>query len=88
MERGAMPLFFLLYLLFIVGFMALFAVIWWRIFANAGYSGAMGLLMLIPVVNLAMLLILAFGEWPVHRKIRAMSHALRKLKKQLRQSAS
>jgi len=49
--------------------MVLAAVIWWKIFAKAGYSGALGLLMLVPVANLVMLLVLAFGTWPVHREL-------------------
>ncbi len=35
-------------------------VIWWRIFSKAGYSGALSLLMFVPIANLVMLLILAF----------------------------
>ena len=44
-------------------------VIWWRIFAKAGYSGAMGLLMFIPLANLIVLLILAFGKWPIEEEV-------------------
>ena len=44
-------------------------VIWWRIFAKAGYSGAMGLLMFIPIANIIVLLILAFGKWPIEEEI-------------------
>ncbi len=67
-------------LLFILGFslvMIIVAVIiWWKIFAKAGYSGAMGLLMFIPLVNLIMLLILAFGEWPIHRELQQLRQQL------------
>lgn len=44
-------------------------VIWWRIFSKAGYSGALGLLMLVPIANLVMILILAFGEWPIQAEL-------------------
>ena len=45
-----------------------FCWLFWRIFTRAGYSGAMGLLCLIPSVGpLICLLILAFGEWPIYR---------------------
>jgi len=47
-------------------------VIWWSIFSKAGYSGALGLLMLIPIANLIVLLILAFGEWPIQRELREL----------------
>jgi len=41
----------------------------WKIFAKAGYRGALGLLMLVPFVNLIMLCVLAFGEWPIQREL-------------------
>jgi hypothetical protein len=40
-----------------------------RIFAKAGYSWALGLLMLVPIANFIMPFILAFGEWPIHRRV-------------------
>jgi len=49
--------------------MLLGIIIWWKIFSKAGYSGALGLLMLLPLVNLIMLLVLAFGQWPIHREL-------------------
>lgn len=47
-------------------------VIWWRIFSKAGYSGALGLLMLVPIANLVMILILAFGEWPIQAELKQL----------------
>jgi hypothetical protein len=44
-------------------------IIYWRIFAKAGYSGALGLLMFVPIANIVMLCILAFGEWPIYREL-------------------
>ncbi len=44
-------------------------VIWWRIFAKAGYSGALGLLMFVPVANLIVLLVLAFARWPIQKEV-------------------
>lgn len=49
--------------------LALNILIWCLIFKKAGYGAAFGLLMLIPLVNLVMLLILAFGKWPVLREL-------------------
>ncbi len=45
------------------------AVVYWRIFSKAGYSGAMGLLMFIPIANIVVLCILAFGEWPIYKEL-------------------
>jgi len=44
-------------------------VIWpfWKIFTKAGFSGALSLLMLIPIVNVVMIFYLAFSEWPAVR---------------------
>jgi len=48
---------------------ALHIFIFWRIFSRAGHPGAMALLMLVPLVNLGMLIYLAFGDWPVLREL-------------------
>jgi hypothetical protein len=38
---------------------------WWAIFRKAGYSGWLGLLMLVPLVNLGLFLWFAFfAKWP------------------------
>lgn len=41
------------------------AIAFYRMFQKAGMAGALGLLMLVPVVNLGVALYLAFAEWPV-----------------------
>src|SRR6266436_3276163 len=49
----------------------IFAVIvYWRIFAKAGYSGALGLLMFVPIANIVVLCVLAFGEWPIYKELK------------------
>lgn len=56
-------------ILFYLIFAALYAWLFARIFSKAGYSWALGLLMLVPIVNFIVPLIfafvLAFGDWPV-----------------------
>ena len=47
-------------------------VIWCKIFSKAGYSWALGLLMLVPIANLVMMLVLAFSDWPIHREMRLL----------------
>jgi hypothetical protein len=44
----------------------------WKIYTKAGYPGAMGFLMLVPLVNVIMLFVLAFSEWPVLRELQAL----------------
>lgn len=60
------------YCAFIIGVVALAIAVWWRIFSKAGFSGVLGLLMLVPLVNLFMILFLAFSEWPIERENRAL----------------
>jgi len=47
-------------------------ILWWKIFAKAGWSGAMGLLMLVPLVNIIMFFVLAFAKWPIQRELEAL----------------
>ncbi len=54
------------------GILALLGWIGWRICAKTGYSGALGLLMLVPVANLVLLLVLAFGSWPIEEELRRL----------------
>ena len=51
---------------------ALTILIWCKIFSKAGYSWAMGLLMLVPIANFIMLLVLAFSDWPIHKELRLL----------------
>jgi uncharacterized membrane protein YhaH (DUF805 family) len=44
-------------------------IIWWRIFSKAGFSGALSLLMFVPIANLIMIIILAFAEWPIQAEL-------------------
>ena len=48
------------------------AVLFCKIFSKAGYHWALGLIMLIPIGNLVMLCVLAFGQWPIHRELDAL----------------
>jgi len=45
------------------------------IFLKAGYHWALGLLMLVPLVNLGMLCFLAFNPWPIHHEIHKLRYA-------------
>lgn len=47
-------------------------IIYWKIFSKAGYSGAMGLLMFVPIANIIALCILAFGNWPIYEELNAL----------------
>lgn len=39
----------------------------WKIFQRAGYSGAMSLLLIVPLVNIIVMFWFAFTEWPALR---------------------
>ena len=59
-------------LIFWVIFLILMSVVWWKIVKRTGYHGALGLLLLVPIVNIVFMLILAFKEWPIQRELRAL----------------
>ncbi len=40
----------------------------WRICQRTGYPGILGVLILIPLVNLAFLYFLAFSDWPSDKR--------------------
>jgi len=43
-----------------------------KIFSKAGYCWALGLLMLVPIVNIIMHFVLAFGDWPIQKELRLL----------------
>jgi len=53
--------------LIVIFWVAIFLVPAWRIATKAGYSGALSLLTLIPVVNIVIIWVFAFVKWPVER---------------------
>ena len=53
-----------------VGFLVLMLVTWWKIFARTGMPGALAFLMAVPLVNIPLLLYLAFGKWPVLERLK------------------
>jgi hypothetical protein len=54
---------------------ALMIIPYWKIYSKTGQAGAMALLQLIPLVNIVMLYVLAFSEWPIEREMRAAKEA-------------
>ena len=57
------------WLIVCLGGLVLFIFVWGTIFKRAGYSFAMVLLMLVPIVNFIWLLIFAFSKWPVQKEL-------------------
>jgi hypothetical protein len=51
---------------------AIKALIFCKIFSKAGYCWGLGLLMLVPIANIIMPFVLAFGDWPVCRELRRL----------------
>lgn len=48
---------------------AIMVIPFWRICQKAGYPGALGLLIVIPLVNIVFLYYLAFATWPSHKGV-------------------
>ncbi len=62
----------LIYLIILLALVILGIIIWWKIFSKAGYSGALSLLMLVPIANFIVLLVLAFGRWPIYNELESL----------------
>ena len=67
-----LPLLIMFGILMILGILIVKALICCKIFAKAGYCWALGLLMFVPIANIIMAFVLAFGEWPIQRQIRRL----------------
>jgi hypothetical protein len=70
------PLFLVLIIVFASFFglivIAIKTLIFCKIFSKAGYSWALGLLMLVPIANIIMPFVLAFADWPIRKELRSM----------------
>ena len=69
-----MLIIFTLIVLFVIlaAIIILTAVIWCKLFSKAGHHWAGGLLMLVPVANVIMPFVLAFGQWPIERELQQL----------------
>lgn len=70
------PVFFILLMVFVFFFsliaLAVKALIFCKIFSKAGYSWALGFLILVPIANIIMAFYLAFADWPVQKELRQL----------------
>lgn len=76
MLLGGIGLLVVVYLAFVLAIFVLTIVVAWRITAKTGYPGALGLLWLVPLINVIFLLVLAFSEWPIEKELRALRDSL------------
>ena len=65
-SAGAAGILILFYLVII----GLILAVYWKITAKAGYPGWYALGMLVPCLNLVLLLMFAFTEWPIERELK------------------
>ncbi|MGC1380565.1 MAG: hypothetical protein WA814_06030 [Candidatus Baltobacteraceae bacterium] len=69
---GVIATLFLVYGIVGLAIVAFTIWVYWRIFAKAGYNGALSLLNLIPGVGpLICMILLAFGRWPIEDQLAA-----------------
>lgn len=69
-SSGVLAFGIIFWIILMLGITAFAIYVWWRIFAKAGYSGALAFLAFIPGIGLLiMVLILAFGDWPVLQEL-------------------
>ena len=74
-DPNVAPVFSVIFFIFMIPLVLIIVavkiLIFCKIFSRAGYSWALGLLMLVPIANIIMLFVLAFAEWPVQRELRS-----------------
>lgn len=80
-----MPAVFVMLLITFIFFVALIVaaikvLIFCKIFSKAGYSWALGLLILVPIANIIMAFFLAFADWPIRRELRLLKQQQQKPK--------
>ncbi len=70
------PVFMVFFAMFIALFVLICAaikvLIFCKISSKAGYSWALGLLMLVPIADIILAFFLAFADWPVQKKLRKL----------------
>jgi hypothetical protein len=55
-----------------IAFWLVFLIAYIKIISRAGYSGWWVLIIFVPIVNIVMLLIFAYKEWPIQREVREL----------------
>lgn len=50
----------------------LYVLVFCKIFSKAGFSWALGLLILVPIANIIIMFYLAFADWPVLKEVREL----------------
>ena len=72
----AAPVFVILLMMFGIFFgliaVAIKVLIFCKISSRAGYSWALGLLMLVPIADIIMAFFIAFADWPVQKELRKL----------------
>jgi len=70
-----------LFILLLLGtIVSLWCGLWYIIFKNAGYSGWLGVLMLVPYLNVIVFLYFALSEWPINKENKLLWNKLKSLK--------
>jgi hypothetical protein len=67
--------------IFLAAIVAIGIIPYWKIYQRTGQSGAMSLLQLIPLVNIIMLYVLAFGAWPLEEELKRAQQRIHELEK-------
>ena len=60
------------YLIVLLLIFAVMVVVWYHIFSKAGYSGALAVLMLVPLINVVTAIWFALSRWPVLEELQRL----------------
>jgi len=65
-------IFTLFFVFIILVAVAIQVLIFCKISSKAGFSWALGLLMLVPIANIVFVFYLAFADWPIQKELREL----------------
>ena len=72
MNGAGLAAFFGAYFIFVLVVCVIAIIIYWRIAMKMGYPGWYSLGLLIPLLNLILIILVAFTEWPIERELKAL----------------
>jgi hypothetical protein len=57
--------------LFLLAILIPVFIAWVRIFTRVGWPGWLGILIVVPLVNLVLMMVLGFKEWPIEKRLKS-----------------
>ena len=69
--------------IFVIVTAVVLVIAWWRVFLRIGWSPTLALLMPIPIVNLVIMMAVAWLRWPIEQRLDALQTDLKRMRGEL-----